>query len=52
MIPIGTLLLTGLTFVNQNGEQIEQYQTHGIVSELTNGGLLEKKRRQYFPNAL
>ncbi len=32
----GKTFLIGLSFVDKNGELIEQYQTHGKVVELTN----------------
>lgn len=37
----GKLFLVGLTFVDENGILKEQYQTHGIVQELTNDGLIK-----------
>lgn len=37
--------LIGLNFIDERGELIEQYQTHGIVSELTNEGLFKIKRK-------
>lgn len=39
------VFLIGLTFVDKDGEQIEQYQTYGVVSELTNDGLLHVRRK-------
>lgn len=39
------VFLIGLTFINKEGELIEQYQTHGNVSELTNEGLIRIKRK-------
>jgi hypothetical protein len=41
----GKVFLIGLTFIDKEGELIEQYQTHGIVSELTNDGLIRIKRK-------
>jgi len=40
----GKTFLIGLTFLNKNGDLIEQFQTHGTVSELTDDGLLRIKR--------
>ncbi len=40
----GKTFLIGLTFIDKNGDLIEQYQTHGTVSELTNDGLFKIKR--------
>ncbi len=40
----GKSFLIGLTFIDNEGELIEQYQTHGIVSELTNDGLFKIER--------
>jgi hypothetical protein len=40
----GKVFLVGLTFIDMKGELIEQYQTHGIVSELTDDGLIRIKR--------
>lgn len=40
----GKVFLIGLTFVDQNEKLIEQYQTSGIVDELTNDGLLIFKK--------
>ncbi len=37
----GKLFLVGLTFVNREGNLIEQYQTHGIISDLTDDGLFK-----------
>ena len=42
----GKVFLIGLTFIDKEGELIEQYQTHGIVSELTNDGLIRLKRKE------
>ena len=36
----GKVFLIGLTFIDKEGELIEQYQTYGTVSELTNEGLI------------
>ena len=41
----GKVFLIGLTFIDNEGELIEQYQTHGIVSELTDDGLIRIKRK-------
>lgn len=41
----GKVFLIGLTFIDNEGEFIEQYQTHGIVSELTDNGLIRIKRK-------
>lgn len=40
----GKVFLIGLTFINNKNEIIEQYQTHGIVSELSDNGLIKFKR--------
>jgi hypothetical protein len=40
----GKVFLIGLTFVDQDKNLIEQYQTSGTVNELTNEGLLIFKR--------
>ena len=41
----GKVFLIGLTFIDKEGELIEQYQTYGTVSELTNEGLIRIKRK-------
>jgi hypothetical protein len=41
----GKVILIGLNFLNDNEELVEQYQTHGILIELTDTGLLLIKRR-------
>ncbi len=41
----GKVFLIGLTFIDNEGELIEKYQTHGIVSELTDNGLIRIKRK-------
>jgi hypothetical protein len=41
----GKVFLIGLTFIDKKGELIEQYQTYGTVSELTNEGLIRIKRK-------
>jgi hypothetical protein len=41
----GKVILIGLTFIDNEGELIEQYQTHGIVSELTSDGLIKIERK-------
>ena len=41
----GKVFLIGLTFIDKEDEFIEQYQTHGIVSELTDDGLIRIKRK-------
>lgn len=38
------VFLIGLTFIDQDGRLIEQYQTSGTVVELTDDGLLRFKR--------
>ncbi len=38
------LFLVGLTFIDKNGDLVEQYQTHGTIAELTDDGLLKIKR--------
>ena len=38
------LFLVGLTFIDTNGDLVEQYQTHGTIVELTDDGLLKIKR--------
>jgi hypothetical protein len=40
----GKVFLIGLTFVDQEENLIEQYQTSGIVDELSNEGFLKFKR--------
>ena len=40
----GKVFLIGLTFIDQDQKLIEQYQTSGIVDELTNAGLFIFKR--------
>jgi hypothetical protein len=40
----GKVFLIGLTFVDNDRKLIEQFQTHGIVSELTSDGLLKLER--------
>ena len=40
----GKSFLIWLTFVNNIGDLIEQFQTYGIVSELTNDGLIKIER--------
>ena len=40
----GKVFLIGLTFVDQDKNVIEQYQTSGTVNELTDDGLLIFKR--------
>lgn len=40
----GKVFLISLTFVDQDGKLIEQYQTSGTVDKLTNEGLLRFKR--------
>ena len=37
----GKVLLVGITFVDKIGDVIESFQTHGIVSELTNEGIIK-----------
>ncbi|MFT5725506.1 MAG: hypothetical protein ACI9JN_002631 [Bacteroidia bacterium] len=37
----GKCFIIGLTFVDKSGEVIDQYQTHGLVIELTDSGLLK-----------
>jgi hypothetical protein len=41
----GKIFLIGLTFVDQDGQSIEQYQTHGIVLELADDGLFKIERK-------
>jgi len=41
----GKVFLIGLTFIDNEGKLIEQYQTHGIVSKLTDDGLIRIKRK-------
>lgn len=36
----GKIVLIGLSFINKEGELIEQYQTHGFIEELTELGIL------------
>lgn len=40
----GKVILVGLTFIDDNHELIEQYQTYGTVTELTEDGLIRIKR--------
>jgi hypothetical protein len=40
----GKTFLIGLTFVDQHGKLIEQYQTHGMVLALTDEGLFKIER--------
>ena len=42
----GKVFLIGLTFVDKDGQLIEQYQTHGSVIGLTNTGLLRIERKE------
>jgi len=42
----GKIFLIGVTFIDQTGKFIEQYETHGTVLELTNDGLLKIKKRK------
>jgi hypothetical protein len=35
------VFLIGLTFLNKEGTVIEQYQTHGTFSELTDSGIIK-----------
>ncbi|MDQ2773258.1 MAG: hypothetical protein M3Y54_22460 [Bacteroidota bacterium] len=37
----GKYFLIGLTFINEDGRLIEQYQTNGFVQELADDGLLK-----------
>ena len=39
------LILIGLTFIDENGKLIEQYQTHGLIMELTDDGILKIERK-------
>ena len=39
------MFLIGLTFIDENDDLIEQYQTHGIVEKLQNNALLIIKRK-------
>ena len=48
----GKVFLIGLTFIDNKGDLIEQYQTHGIVSELTDDGLIRIKRKDNVTPAL
>lgn len=41
----GKVFLIGLTFIDQNENEIEQYQTSGIVLELTDKGFFIFERR-------
>jgi hypothetical protein len=41
----GKVFLIGLTFVDSDGKIVEQYQTHGTVTELTNQGLLRFRKK-------
>ncbi|HEX8349519.1 MAG TPA: hypothetical protein VF598_06145 [Hymenobacter sp.] len=39
------IFLIGLTFIDEGGDIIEQYQTNGTVTELTDDGLLKIIRK-------
>lgn len=41
----GKMFLIGLTFVDQDGQLVEQYQTHGTVLELTDDGIFKIERK-------
>lgn len=43
----GKVFLIGLTFVDQEGEVIERYQTHGTVKRLTNDGIFKIRREDH-----
>ncbi len=38
------VFLIGLSFVDKNGNLVDQYQTHGTIIELTDDGLFKIKR--------
>lgn len=40
----GKLFLIGLTFLNESGSEIEEWETSGTVEELTDEGLLKFRR--------
>lgn len=40
----GKVFLIGLSFIDKNGNLIEQYQTHGTIIELTDKSLFKIKR--------
>ena len=42
---VGKKFLVGLTFLDKYGDCVEQFQTHGIVDELTDEGLFRIKRK-------
>jgi hypothetical protein len=46
----GKVFLIGLTFIDHEGKLIEQFQTHGVVVDLTEKGLfkIEKKDGDIF----
>jgi len=50
-IGIGKIFLIGITFYDSNNKLLEQYQTAGIVEELTDAGLLiiRRKDNSLFP---
>jgi hypothetical protein len=43
----GKLFLIGLTFIDEEGEVIEQYQTHGTVARLTVDGFFKILREDH-----
>lgn len=40
----GKMFMIGLSFIDKDGQLIEQHQTHGTVLELTNDGLFRIKQ--------
>jgi hypothetical protein len=41
---IGKVVLIGLTFVDENDEVIEQYQTHGVITSIDDNDLMKVSR--------
>jgi hypothetical protein len=41
---IGKLVLIGLTFLNDNEELVEQYQTHGVIQAIDDNGMMRIRR--------
>jgi hypothetical protein len=42
----GKLILIGISFINNEGALIEQYQTHGFIENLTNSGIIRINRSE------
>lgn len=41
---IGKLILIGLSFIAENGELLEQYQTHGYIEKIEKNGMMRIRR--------